>query len=92
MDFSFRVYIFGETKTEIMDIIKTEFSKELEFEIIGAGSLRISESNKCKCGGKEGFYFGVSWTESPFIGGVISNDEAIKLAEHILKETKVIDL
>jgi len=62
---------------------------ELSFEIIGAGDLRISESNQCQSGGKSGFSIGVSWTKYPYSGGLIPNDEAIKLAKHILKRNNL---
>lgn len=58
--------------------------KFLSFEIIGAGDLRVSESNQISCGGKKGFSFGVSWSHYPYAGGIISNEDAIELAKCIL--------
>lgn len=55
------------------------------FEVKGAGTLRISKSSTWQCGGVEGFSIGVSWGKYDFAGGVISAEEAEKLALHILK-------
>ena len=56
-----------------------------EYEVVGAGKLRISKENKSRCGGKVGFSFGVEWGQHGFAGGVISNEEAVRLAKHILR-------
>ena len=55
------------------------------FEVIGAGQIEISHSSEVHCGGETGFSFGVEWGEYGFAGGVLSKEEAIKLAEHILR-------
>ena len=57
----------------------------LYFDVIGAGKIQISKSAGWSCGGKKGFFIGVEWGRDGFCGGVISKEEAIKLAEHILK-------
>lgn len=59
--------------------------KDIELEVVGAGTIRISKSSKWQCGGKEGFSFGVSWGRHNFAGGVLSTEEAEKLAHHITK-------
>jgi hypothetical protein len=56
-----------------------------EYEVVGAGKLRISKENTAQCGGKVGFSFGVEWGQHGFAGGVISNEEAVRLAKHILR-------
>lgn len=55
------------------------------FEVIGAGGLRISNNNKCLCGNEHGFRFEVSWGLHGYAGGVLSNNEAKKLARHIIE-------
>ena len=55
------------------------------FGVAGAGRIEISESANWECGGKIGFSFDVEWGRHEFAGGVLSKDEALKLAEHILK-------
>ena len=61
----------------------------LEFEVFGAGQLRISKSNKWECGCVEGFSIGVNWGKHGMnFGGVISNEQAKLLAEHILLKLK----
>ena len=61
----------------------------LYFEVLGAGKIGISKSADHCCGGKEGFSIGVEWGKYGFAGGVISKEEAIKLADHILKLTNI---
>lgn len=51
------------------------------FEIQGSDNIEISEENTWQCGGKIGFHF----SYEKRVGGVLSNEEARKLAEHILK-------
>ena len=64
-----------------MEIIKNEEIKELEFDVLGAGKLRITESNDCQCGGKTGFGIGVEWGKYGFAGGMLPNEEALKLLD-----------
>lgn len=47
----------------------------------GSDNIEISEENMWQCGGKTGFHF----SYEKRAGGVLPNDEARKLAEHILK-------
>ena len=61
-----------------------EARKYTEFNVNGAGTLRISDHNKSRCGGEYGFSLQVSWGKNGFIGGNIPNNEAKKLARHIL--------
>jgi len=49
----------------------------------------ISESAQWSCEGKKGFSFGVEWSQYGYSGGVISKEDAIKLAEHILKHVNI---
>jgi len=58
------------------------------FRVDGAGNISISNSPECRCGGKNGFAFDVSWGQYGYVGGVLSKEEAIKLAEHILSNVK----
>lgn len=51
------------------------------FKMQGSDNLEISEENTWQCGGEVGFHF--SYEKE--CGGVLSNEEARKLAEHILK-------
>lgn len=57
----------------------------VDYEVIGAGSLRISKTCTWKCGGKTGFGLGVEWGKHGFTGGVISKEEAIIMARHIIR-------
>ena len=61
--------------------------KDEYFEVIGAGKIEISKFDGVQCGGKLGFSFGVEWGRHGYTGGLLSREEAIKLAEHILKYT-----
>jgi len=59
---------------------------DLILEVIGAGDLRISKSAKWRCGGKDGFSLDVSWIGIGYTGGgVLSREDAVKLANHILE-------
>lgn len=61
------------------------------FEVVGAGDLKLSESCNVHCGDKIGFSIGVSWTNRPYIGGVISMEDAKALADHIYQKLSKID-
>lgn len=64
---------------------KIDYSEHYsEFDVLGAGKIRISNDNKWQCS-EMGFSFGVEWGQHGFAGGVISNEEAIKLAKHIFR-------
>lgn len=58
------------------------------FPISGAGKIKLSHSRNASCGGAVGFTFGVSWTDYPYIGGVLDQEDAEKLAHFILKKLK----
>lgn len=60
---------------------------DVYFEVVGAGKIEISKFDGVQCGGKLGFSFGVEWGRNEYTGGVLSREEAIRLAEHILKYT-----
>jgi len=54
------------------------------FNVVGAGSIKLSGSASVVCGGRAGFSLGVSWSEHGIdIGGVLSREEAKKLADRI---------
>lgn len=54
------------------------------FEVEGAGKLWFSPNAHALCANAVGFAIGVSWTNHPYIGGVIGRTEAKRLAEFIL--------
>jgi len=59
-------------------------------QIIGAGKIKVSGENNHLCGGKNGFGFQIDWHKhgTYFVGGILSNEDAVRLAEHILDVTK----
>ncbi len=65
---------------------------ETDFEVIGAGMLRIGNNADCRCGGKTGFSIGVEWGAHGFAGGVLDKSETIKLAKHILRISNLEEL
>jgi len=60
----------------------------LYLDVVGAGKIEISKSNEVRCGGKTGFSFGVEWGQHGYTGGLLSKEEAIRLAEYILQKCK----
>jgi hypothetical protein len=72
-----------------MNIKVSEFEKV--FPVTGAGEIAISEYALCSCGDSVGFSIGVSWGKYGYSGGVISREEAAKLAYFILEELSKID-
>ena len=60
----------------------------LHFRVNGAGKIQITDDCQYRCGGEEGFSFGVEWGKHGFAGGVLPKEEARKLAEHILNALK----
>ena len=64
----------------------------VDYEVIGAGNLRISNSCTWQCGGKKGFSIGAEWGKHGYAGGVISNEDAIRLARHILRTVNLGEL
>lgn len=67
-------------------IIAEDPERYIYLDIIGAGKLEISKSETYICGGEIGFSFGVEWGKHGYAGGIISQKNALKLAEHILKK------
>lgn len=51
------------------------------FEMKCSDNIEISEENEWECGGEIGFHF----SYEAKAGGVLPNEEARKLAEHIIK-------
>lgn len=60
--------------------------KYIDFNVAGAGTIRMSHEAHSWTGGAIGFSFGVSWGAHKFAGGVLSRSEALKLANHIISE------
>lgn len=56
-----------------------------EFEVAGAGIVRISTDCNSTCGGKTGFSIGVEWGRFGYTGGVMDKEDAIKLAKFIVR-------
>lgn len=67
--------------------ISTRYEEERyeEFEVKGAGGLIIGNSADTSCGGIKGFSIGAEWGRFGYTGGVISKEEAVRLARHILR-------
>ena len=63
--------------------------RDIDIEVVGAGTFRISKWDGCRCGGKTGYSIGVSWGQHGMAGGVMDREDAIKLALHILKTSSV---
>jgi precorrin-6B methylase 2 len=57
--------------------------KNIYYDITGAGKIRISESANWMTGDATGFSFGVEWGINGYAGGVLSVEDAEKLANHI---------
>lgn len=53
------------------------------FEVHGAGKIQVSTSAEWQTGGAHGFSIGISWGRYGYAGGVMSRDEALRLANHI---------
>jgi len=77
-------YGFNTVRKELKIPKSENYERYLYFDVLGAGQIEISESANWQCGGKTGFGFGVEWGKHGYAGGVISREEAIKLAEFIL--------
>lgn len=60
-----------------------------KYAVIGAGEISISETNNHNCGGIRGFALDVSFTQFGWAGGVISTEDAVLLANHILHTVKI---
>ena len=67
--------------------VKNDYDDEYynHFKVAGAGKIIIGNDNMATCCGIKGFSIGVEWGKYGYAGGVISNEEAIKLAKHILR-------
>ena len=67
----------------------TYFPETYQYEIPGAGHLRITRKNTFSTGFASGFSIDVDWYTSKrkygYYGGVLPDDEARKLAENILR-------
>lgn len=63
-----------------------------EFYCVGAGKIRISKSASWSTGGSVGFSFGVEWGRNEYAGGVLSKEEAVKLAKFILRTVNLENL
>jgi hypothetical protein len=61
-----------------------ELIADIDYDIRGAGILKLGKYNIASTGAVTGFSFGVSWGRYGYAGGVLSNEEARRLAEHIL--------
>lgn len=72
----------------------TEFDNSIyePFEVKGAGNLIFSNDASTSCGGVVGFSIGAEWGEHGYIGGVISKEEAIRLAKHIMRTVNLDNL
>ena len=70
------------------DVMHSYTPNYLHFNVNGAGRIQITEDCQYSCAGEEGFSFGVEWGKYGFTGGVLPNQEAKKLAEHILNALK----
>ena len=57
-----------------------------EFEVQGAGTLRVGRDCDDWCGTAIGFSIGVSWGGHGFAGGVMDQAEAVRLAHYILEK------
>jgi len=58
------------------------------FKVLNAGTLKISKTNDYTKDNITGFNIGVSWGKLGYAGGVISNEDALKLANHIIENIK----
>lgn len=57
----------------------------VQFEVVGAGQISISDNDRAICGNSVGFLFETDWDKNfrHFAGGVLSRGDALKLADHI---------
>ena len=62
------------------------------FSVRGAGMIQISDECNASTGGVTGFSFGVEWGQFGYAAGVLSKEEAIKLAKHILRSINLNEL
>ena len=60
--------------------------EELRFEVNGAGQIILGGNANTICGTQAGFHFGVTWGRHGEVGGMISREEAKRMAEFILEE------
>ena len=59
--------------------------RERSLDVVGStGKLIISDNCDGRCGGKTGFHLGVTWGKYGEAGGILPQEEAKELAEHIL--------
>jgi len=77
--FSYLSSIFTSKLIEMKRELDTEFYREYETQ--GMGNLWVSISNQWQCGGRTGFSISIGGEP----GGVLPNEEALKLANYILE-------
>lgn len=70
-----------------MKIVKNNEIEYLHIYIGGAGILELSKLPNWQTERITGFHLGVEWGKHGFAGGVLSQEDAIKLAEHIFMGT-----
>lgn len=58
----------------------------IHFNVVGAGILEFGKNGKSLCGDKAGFSLHVSWGKYGYAGGIISREDALILANHIIIE------
>ena len=62
----------------------------LILKVNGLGEIRISDCPEWSCGNKKGFSFDIKEThEQYFLGGVLSKEDALNLADHIYEKLKI---
>lgn len=66
-------------------IVGEKNDDHVDYEVIGAGNLRISKSCTWQCGGEQGFSIGVEWGKNGYAGGLLPKDDAVMLARHIIR-------
>jgi hypothetical protein len=59
------------------------------FDVPGAGKIQLSYSTSVRTGGVEGFSFGVEWGRHEYVGGVLSKEEGVRLANFILRSVNL---
>jgi len=67
-----------------ISLIQSNDPDDLFVEVLGAGKMKISKSINHYCGGTFGFSIEPSWTAYGYSGGVMSHEDARKMATMIL--------
>lgn len=86
LSIAFHRWNYERKKIENADYIKNNKIPSVYFEVHGAGNIRISEYNKASTADVFGFSFGVEWGNNGYIGGVLGEKEAKRLAEFIISK------